>query len=400
MIKVLWFSLCPPYREVKHAGGQALYKHVISFLQHKEIEIKMVSLYKKEEYKYVQILAENYSIELIPDEAGSLFLLDYESRWNPWNRFGGYLSNSRFYKLRKCINKLSKQGYKPDLIILNWTELLALCPSLKQIYPKTKFIAIEEDVSFVKRRRRIENSSNKIAKLFHYLRYIHCVNKECNWLQQVNIIAVYSDKDKNRLEDMGLVDKKIFAFSPVFSDKTHLKWNRKNNDIIFWGAMSRRENSDSAIWFIENVMPLLETEDCRFVVVGANPPKELMIRESERIKVTGFVENPNKYFEDSMCMVVPLQIGAGIKIKVLEGLSSGIPVISNEIGIEGINVRDRIHYLHAETATEFADAIKKIKCDTKLAQKLSSNAKMMIFNNYNETQSTEQFIMDCKELIK
>lgn len=46
-MKILWLSLCPPYKEVKHAGGQALYKHVLSFLEHKGVEIKMVSLCKR-----------------------------------------------------------------------------------------------------------------------------------------------------------------------------------------------------------------------------------------------------------------------------------------------------------------------------------------------------------------
>lgn len=53
-MKILWLSLCPPYKDVKHAGGQALYKHVLSFLEHKEIEVKIVSLCKKEEYEYVR----------------------------------------------------------------------------------------------------------------------------------------------------------------------------------------------------------------------------------------------------------------------------------------------------------------------------------------------------------
>ncbi len=46
-MKILWLSLCPPYKEVKHAGGQALYKHALSFLEHKEVEIKMVSVCKR-----------------------------------------------------------------------------------------------------------------------------------------------------------------------------------------------------------------------------------------------------------------------------------------------------------------------------------------------------------------
>lgn len=215
----------------------------------------------------------------------------------------------------------------------------------------------------------------------------------------MNLIAVYSNKDKERLESIGIDGNNVFVFSPVFADKSNLMWNRKNNDIIFWGAMSRKENSDSALWFIRNVMPLLDNLNCRFVIVGANPPEELMKEASDRVVVTGFVDSPNQYFEDSMCMVVPLVIGAGIKIKVLEGLSSGIPVVSNEIGIEGIAAQTGKQYLHAETAVEFAEAIKKISSDKGLSEQLSQDAKKMIATNYNEQRSTEQFITLCKELV-
>lgn len=398
-MKILWFSLCPPYKEVKHAGGQALYKHVLSFLEHKEVEVKMVSLCKKEEQKYVRPMGCNFSIELIPDEAGKLSILDYESRWNPWHKFGGYLSNSRWHKLKKKIIELKKEGYSPDLIIFNWTEMLALSNLLRKLYPNAKHVAIEEDVAFVKRKRRWELSSNAIAKLFHCIRFKTCIKKERNWLNTMNLIAVYSNKDKKRLESIGIDGNNVFVFSPVFADKSNLIWNRKNNDILFWGAMSRKENSDSALWFIRNVMPLLDNLKCRFAIVGANPPEELMKEASDRVIVTGFVDSPNQYFEDSMCMVVPLVIGAGIKIKVLEGLSSGIPVISNEIGIEGIAAQTGNQYLHAETAVEFAEAIKKVNSDKRLSEQLSQNAKKMIATNYNEQRSTEQFIALCKELV-
>lgn len=400
MINILWFSLCPPYKEVRHAGGQALYKHVVAFLKDKDIKLQMVSLCSKEELQYVKNLSDNYSIELIMEEKSKNLIIDYESRWNPLHRFGGYLSNSRYHKLSKVIQKLKKQEYEPDVIILNWTEMLALEKTLKSIYPKTPMVAIEEDVAYVKRKRRIDNASNNVAKIFHQIRYKNCVNKEKNWLEDMNMVSVYSNKDRERLTKIGIDNKKIFTFSPVFSDKSKLKWKKKNNDIIFWGAMSRKENSDSAIWFIDMVMPLLKDIDCRFVVVGANPPNELLEKQSNRIIVTGFVDDPDVYFCDSACMVVPLVIGAGIKIKVLEGLSSGIPIISNNIGIEGIDVVNGLNYLHAETAQEFANAITKIMNDKELSDAISEKAKYMIRKNYNEKASTDKFIELCKDLVQ
>lgn len=398
-MKILWFSLCPPYKEVTHAGGQALYKHTLSFLKHKEMEVKMISLCGNEEIEYVRSMGSNFSIELISDDPGRFSILDYESRWNPWHKFGGYLSNSCWLKLKRKIIELEKGGYSPDLIILNWTEMLALSNLLQRLYPDAKYVAIEEDVSFVKRKRRWQLSSNTIARFFHSIRFKTCIKKEKAWLNTMNMIAVYSDKDKDRLKSIGIDDNKVFVFSPVFADKSELVWSRENNDIIFWGAMSRKENSNSALWFIQNVMPLLDKQKYRFVVIGANPPEELLNKASDNVIVTGFVDSPNTYFEKCLCMVVPLLIGAGIKIKVLEGLSSGIPVVSNEIGIEGIKAKNEKEYLHAETPMEFSEAIKKLSEDNNLSVTLSKNAKRMIATNYNEQRSTEEFIALCKELI-
>ena len=202
----------------------------------------MVSLCKKEEYEYVRPMGCNFSIELIPDEAGKLSVLDYESRWNPWHKFGGYLSNSRWHKLKEKIIELKKEGYSPDLIIFNWTEMLALNNLLRKLYPNAKYVAIEEDVAFVKRKRRWELSTNAIARLFHYIRFKTCVKKEKAWLNAMNLIAVYSNKDKERLESIDIDGNNVFVFSPVFADKSNLIWNRKNNDILFWGAMSRKSD--------------------------------------------------------------------------------------------------------------------------------------------------------------
>ena len=82
--------------------------------------------------------------------------------------------------------------------------------------------------------------------------------------------------------------------------------------------MSRPENYLSAIWFIDNVMPLLKSDNYRFVILGSRPPEELKKRECTKIVITGFVESIVPYFEKSMCMVAPLVLGAGIKVKIIE----------------------------------------------------------------------------------
>ena len=141
---------------------------------------------------------------------------------------------------------------------------------------------------------------------------------------------------------------------------TYLKRNSNNRDILFFGAMSRKENYLSAKWFVENVLPRLSDLDIRFVILGGNPPDFIKEYESQRVHITGFVDSIDSYFSDSLCFVAPLLLGAGIKIKVLEALSSGIPVLTNDIGIEGIPAQDGREFYRCLSAEDYEHRIRQI----------------------------------------
>lgn len=131
------------------------------------------------------------------------------------------------------------------------------------------------------------------------------------------------------------------------------------HSLLFWGAMSRRENSDAALAFLRDHFPRLQRKypDVRIYVVGSNPPKELSALATEAIIVTGFVDDPTPYFERAGLGIAPLSEGAGIKVKVLEMLRVGLPVLSSPIGAEGIAADTR---LVVADLPSFADAIIRI----------------------------------------
>jgi len=140
----------------------------------------------------------------------------------------------------------------------------------------------------------------------------------------------------------------------------NIKREKINHDILFWGAMYRAENYDAAIWFIDNVMPLLEDTDIRFIVAGNRPPEILKSRKNDRIIITGFVEDETPYFSNSLCFVSPLLTGAGIKVKIIEALSARIPVLTNSIGIEGIPAVDGESYYFCDTAEDYNKIIRNL----------------------------------------
>ena len=122
--------------------------------------------------------------------------------------------------------------------------------------------------------------------------------------------------------------------------------------------------------------------------------------QSERVIITGFVDSIVPYFESAICLVAPLVLGAGIKVKVLEGLSSGIPVITNDIGIEGIPAKDGINYIHAKDPSQYEKAIRDAKAGK--LESIGGFGRRFLQSNYDIDMSVENYkerlvsLMDAK----
>ena len=136
---------------------------------------------------------------------------------------------------------------------------------------------------------------------------------------------------------------------------------------------------------------MLADTDLRFVIVGSNPNKELLKYCSERVIVTGYIEDVSQYFEECLCLVAPLVHGAGIKVKILEAMSAGIPVLTNDIGIEGIPA-GRDSYLHCSSPEDYATAIRKILNGEIDGSSIGQNGAAFINDQYNFGKSYTDFV--------
>ena len=130
-------------------------------------------------------------------------------------------------------------------------------------------------------------------------------------------------------------------------------------------------------------MPLLKDDGITFEVVGNHPRKEWNEVQSDKIQVEGFVEDVSPYFEHCLCMVAPLELGAGVKVKILEGLSAGIPVLTNTVGIEGIAAQDGKEYIHCNTVQDYVVAIRRLLESPEAGRQIGENARQFMKNHYN-----------------
>ena len=262
---------------------------------------------------------------------------------------------------------------------------------IKKIYPNSKYVGIEVDVSFLGIYRKLCNNQNEIDCAVKQRKYNRFKKLELNALSRLNLIICNNDKD-NKLLIENNVDKKKVETVNVFST-SHINFQREKidkNSIFFFGAMERPENYKSVIWFINNVMCKLN--DITFYVIGGNPVDELKKYNSDNIHILGYVDDIKKYFESSLCMVAPLIGGAGIKVKVLEAMSAGVPVLTNKIGIEGIYAQNNIDYLLCLTPEDYIEKIRLLQKDDKLLNSISINSRAFYCSEYDNAKSAEKFI--------
>jgi glycosyltransferase involved in cell wall biosynthesis len=126
--------------------------------------------------------------------------------------------------------------------------------------------------------------------------------------------------------------------------------------VLFFGQMSRQENEDAAIWFIEAIWPDVRRAhpSARLIVAGADPTPAVRARAREDIVCTGYVERPEDLLAKAQLSIAPLRLGAGIKIKVVDALAAGIPTVATSIGAEGVRPSELLTI--ADDATGFGRA--------------------------------------------
>jgi glycosyltransferase involved in cell wall biosynthesis len=180
----------------------------------------------------------------------------------------------------------------------------------------------------------------EVARLFNFEKKLY---------SHVDELWVLSKKDRYILTSLFTIpENKIIIKPPKLSNfiskvKRNLDTIEKKS-LLFWAAMNRPENEQAAINFIEKCFTKLLKIDSeyKFYIVGSNPSAKILKLQSKNIIVTGFVEDPTYYFEKAEIGIVPLLQGAGIKLKTLEMLGAGLPVISTNIGAEGIESSENI----------------------------------------------------------
>ncbi len=255
------------------------------------------------------------------------------------------------------------------------SQVLSLPDHAKKVY-------VHHELGFVKRELEV-NGINSSA-------YVETCKKfadmnEIALLNMYDMIVTLSSVDAKKLEEEGVVKPIRPSFSKVDTEADIAFNPSVSKRLTFVGPDINYPNVIGLEWFLDNCWPLLNKNNQNYTldIIGKWNPVRMkeFLEKYENINFLGYIDNLYDSLKGSI-MIVPITIGSGIRMKILEAASKGIPFVSTKVGAEGIPVINREHCFIADNVNEFVDDILKLQ-DSELRRFFVKNSYNLIKEKYS-----------------
>ncbi len=384
-MRVLFFYPENPILRIQ--GNNSRVTVLLKYFQERGIKVDFVT-------ERTSIFAENEIKDVIDSglvENG--FLLERRSRKNnQLNYFFNYSIYDKYEKNFRVFNRLIF-GYKDifseiiqktkyDFIFISyvdWSELIKKNKFVK----KSKLILDTHD--FLTSQYNNKQNINEIS-WFNLPVYFE---KEINYLDLFDVILAISIEEKYLFSQF--TNKKVLYIPHALKNNSLSRKSNSDIDVLLV-ASNNRHNVDSAKWFFEEVFPLIDS-NIKFTVVG-KVCNHIQV-EADNLTKLVYVEDLEELYEKARICICPMVTGTGIKIKVVEALSYGLPVVCNERGVDGLLNKTNNGCLVTNDASQFAAYITKLLNDELFYAHHSKNATKF----FDETLSTEVVYKKLDELF-
>jgi len=243
----------------------------------------------------------------------------------------------------------------------------------------------DHNAEYVLQRRAYEADRCQIgrwaAALYSWIQWRRLRRYEATVCGSADAVVAVSEADAAALESLragtGVVVVPNGVDLQVYDPANVVGHSLGPKVVLFTGKMDFRPNVDGILWFCDEVWPLVRESvpDVRFFVVGKDPhPRLRRLYDLPGVTVTGWVEDTLPYFVAAQVYVVPLRVGGGTRLKVLEAMAMGLPIVSTRLGAEGLGLESERQLKLASTPAAFSEAVVSLLEDEPAGRELGASA--------------------------
>ena len=269
-----------------------------------------------------------------------------------------------------------------DLIICEWTPYAIYLKRLNH----SKSIIVAHNIETDIWQRYEENETNFLKRAYISVQKFKMNRYEQKCFQWANGATAVTNNDARQILTCH-VDYPV----QVVSNGVDLDYFHPNSEkvtqsqLVFTGSMDWRPNQDAVQYFIKNIFPRAREKcpDLKFTVVGRDPPKEIWnLDKITGVTIAGTVDDIRPYIAQAALYIVPLRIGGGSRLKILEAMAMEKPVLSTSIGAEGLDVRSGKDIFIADSPQIFAEKIITCLANKELLARVARQGRKLVMKKY------------------
>ena len=290
-------------------------------------------------------------------------------------------------ELARSIQKVLNSD-KFDLVIASQIDMAAYGGYFQQLP------AIFEEAEVGVLYEQYKNATSLSQKLRYWLTWTKHKRFLASTLKYFQAATVVSQQERELLSQ-AVSNHQIIQVIPNGVDTQSyrdVQEIRKPNTMIFTGAFSYHPNYEAMEWFIQNAFPLIQAEISTAQLTITGDHLGLPLPEATNINQTGFVDDIRPLIAQSACSVVPILSGGGTRLKILEAIALGTPVITTTKGAEGLDLQPGDDILVADHPHDFANAVITVMTDVETQQRLTANAFKKVQENYDWSRILPLFL--------
>jgi glycosyltransferase involved in cell wall biosynthesis len=238
-------------------------------------------------------------------------------------------------------------------------------------------------------------SSKGLAKARHYLAALAWERFERSVIRWVQAVVVFTESDRKAIAPFATVQSRVVCIplGTVVPERPLNPTGRQPLSLLFVGNFVHPPNADAALRLITNIFPRLQSlfPELILQIVGDQPTRKMLQMDNDKIIVTGRVPDVTPYLDAAAVVVVPLRLGGGMRVKVLEALAAGKAVIASPLAVEGLDITPGDQVMLAETDQQFADTIGELLVDPDKRSSLASRARVWACSNLGWERSVAAY---------
>jgi len=329
------------------------------------------------------IEAEGIRVRLVPP-------LPVWSGWRLYLRLLGNLFSLLPYSVAKHYTRdfrrelsavLRQQQF--DLVHCEWTPYAAYLPAARDVRQLIATHNVESQIWW----RRWAHSQTVMERIFFALQAWKMKRFECRVLRSADQVTAVSEPDAAQLHSWGIGGVSVVENGVDLNNFAPPEATYGDDDeVLFLGSLDWYPNEEAVCWLLREVWPRIQAQrpQTRLRIVGRRPTADLKsaLALQRGVELNADVADVRPYLGRAAVVVVPLHIGGGSRIKILEGLAMGRAVLSTSIGAEGLTVVDGVHLHLADTSQLFAARLLELLDSPAERQQLGANGRQLVRERY------------------